>query len=275
MSPELKLAARAVGYLPQEVIDRVRGRDPLVPPRRLWFVGGGGDFIWAGEQLAKKLVAATDMQTDDHVLEVGCGVGRIARPLTGHLSAEGAWFGFDIVPRAVRWCQRHISTRHPNFFFHHADVYNAKYNPRGAVKAVEYDFPFKGEAFDVVYLTSVFTHMLRPDVEHYTAEVARVLKPGGRAFLTYFILNDGTRASLEQGRATLSFDVALDGARAMHAGSPEAAVAFEEQDLRAMLAAAGLEIREPIRFGTWSGIPEGLTYQDVIIAEKKPGRPRE
>ena len=41
---------------------------------------------------------------------------------------------------------------------------------------------------DVAFLTSVFTHMLPEDVEHYLDELARVLKPGGRTLITWFLL---------------------------------------------------------------------------------------
>ena len=52
---------------------------------------------------------------------------------------------------------------------------------RAETKASEYTFPYEDGEFDVVVLTSVFTHMLPDDVAHYLDEIARVLKPGGRA----------------------------------------------------------------------------------------------
>lgn len=267
-SPELKVLARALLSLPAELRDRVRGgRDPLVPPRALWFVGGGADFVASGDRLAAQIVAACGLRPDERVLEVGCGIGRIARPLTRHLSAAGTWDGFDVVPRAIAWCERAYAG-HPNFRFHHADVHNAKYHPRGRIAAGEYRFPFADASFDVIYLTSVFTHMLRPDVEHYTDEIARVLAPGGRAFLTYFLLGPDVHERLAAGTTTMRFDVELPGARAMHAGSPEAAVAYEEGDVRAMLTASGLELAGPPRYGSWSGRPDHLTFQDVVVVRR-------
>lgn len=269
LSPGVKLAARAVISLPAEVADRVSGRrDPLVPPRRLWFVGGGADFVSSGRRLAGQIADVTELADHDRVLEVGCGIGRIAGPMTGHIGPEGSYDGFDIVGRAIRWCQRNITPRHPNFNFRHADVYNRKYNPRGTISPAEYRFPYADGSFDVVYLTSVFTHMLHAEVEHYTGEIARVLAPGGRAFLTYFLLDDDVRARMASGASTLVFDVPVDGAMTIHAGTPETAVAFEEADVRQMLTARGLAVGEPVRYGSWSGREDFLTYQDVVLAQK-------
>jgi len=40
--------------------------------------------------------------------------------------------------------------------------------------------------------------------------------------------------------------------------------------VRAMFAEAGLAIREPIRFGRWTGRPAGLSFQDIVLADPVP-----
>ena len=47
---------------------------------------------------------------------------------------------------------------------------------------------------------------------------------------------------------------------------PELAVAYSESVLRDMVDKAGLRIRE-IRYGSWTGRPDGLSYQDVVLLE--------
>ena len=64
----------------------------------------------------------------------------------------------------VDWAQRTITARYPNFTFQNADIFNKWYNPGGAFAASEYRFPYDDESFDFIFLTSVFTHMLAPDV---------------------------------------------------------------------------------------------------------------
>lgn len=269
LSPNAKLLARAVYYLPREVADRVTGRrDATVPPRWLWFVGGGGDFIGAGRRLARQIIEVTELRPDEAVLEIGCGVGRIAGPLTGHIEASGSYDGFDIVARAISWCQGNITPRFPNFRFTHADVYNKKYNPGGSADPARYAFPYEDATFDAVYATSVLTHMLRPEVERYIDETVRVLRPGGRAFLTFFLLDDETRERMSSGVSTIDFRVPLDGAMTVHADTPETAVAYDESAIRRLLADAGAHVREPVLYGSWSGRPNPLTYQDVILVDK-------
>src|SRR5205807_8842570 len=105
-----------------------------------------------------------------HMLDVGSGTGRMARPLTRYLKG-GSYEGIDIVARSVQWCQRTYASRYPNFRFHFADIYNKVYNPDGKHKASEYRLPFETSSFDFFFLTSVFTHMLPQDMEHYLSEV--------------------------------------------------------------------------------------------------------
>src|SRR5579875_325230 len=191
---------RSAYLLPLDVIDTLlRRRSPLVPPRCLNFVGDG-DFEKTGEEFLAYFVKLGGLQPHHRVLEVGCGIGRMARPLTRFLTA-GTYDGVDIVPKGIRWCQRNITPRYPNFRFHLADVYNKEYNRRGRYRASEYRFPFAANQFDFVFLTSVFTHMLAPDMKNYMREIGRVLRPGGVSLMTLFLLN-GQSFRLQSERAS-------------------------------------------------------------------------
>jgi hypothetical protein len=50
---------------------------------------------------------------------------------------------------------------------------------------------------------------------------------------------------------------------------PESVVAYDEAHVREAFAAHGLAIRAPIRHGNWCGRARALTYQDVVIADKR------
>ena len=56
--------------------------------------------------------------------------------------------------------------------------------------AAPIQLPLADRAFDVIFLYSVFTHMLSPDVERYLSEIARLLAPGGKALFTVYAEDD-------------------------------------------------------------------------------------
>ena len=73
------------------------------------------------------------------------------------------------------------------FSFHHFDGYSDVYNPDGKVQTVDYALPAEAGALDMVAAHSLFTHLHEPEARHYLAEIARVLKPGGRAVISLHV----------------------------------------------------------------------------------------
>jgi SAM-dependent methyltransferase len=205
---------------------------------------------------------------DEAVLEPGCGTGRIAEPLTRYLSEDGSYDGFDVVAEAIESCKKDIASRHPNFHFRHVDVFNRDYNSTGQLKAEEFDFPYSEEAFDFVFLTSVFTHMLPAAVLNYLSEIRRVLRPEGRCLMTFFILNQASLEAARAGRAKRRFLHEGDGYFYDIPNRPEAAIAYREEDLLRLLDQARLELRRPIKYGDWTG---GMTLsagQDILVVQR-------
>ena len=243
----------------------------LLPPEELqtWVGGGGSDVFKAvGDQFLGYLVELCGLQPGDAVLDVGCGSGRIALPLTEYLNREGRYAGFDVSPPAVAWCSENISGSHPNFEFSVVDVKNGAYNPKGQHTSSDFRFPYPDGSFDIVLLASVFTHMLPQDVQHYLHEIVRVLKPGGRSLITFFLLNEQSLALIAEGKGSLNFEHAMPGYRTTHIEHPEAAIAYPEDFVRYLYENCGLDLRQPLRYGTWSGRSDGLSFQDVVIAVK-------
>ena len=244
-------------------------RDPLLPPRERMFVGSG-DFVAVGREFAGYLVDLAGLRPDDCLLDVGCGVGRLALPLTKYLGGRGRYAGFDVVADGIAWCQT-ITRRFPRFGFRLVDVRNRYYNPQGRLDAATFTFPFPGGSFDVAVLASVFTHLTPPDAGRYVAEVARALKPGGRCLATFFLLNDESRRLSEAGRARRRFVAERDGFATVNPDCPEEATAFDEAGVRLLFARHGLRIEEPVRYGSWCGRAEFLSHQDVVVAVKEAG----
>ena len=266
--PAIKPTARRIYHLPADVLNHLLGqRDPLTPPKGKVFFGGG-DFNQVGEEYFRYFVELGGLQPDERVLDVGCGIGRMAVPLTRYLSDRGFYEGINVFPKGITWCQESITPRYPNFRFRVADIKNKEYNPGGRFAASDYEFPYADASFDFVLLTSVFTHLLPDEVENYLSEIGRVLAPGGRCFASFFLLTEESLDSLRSGRSTIAFEHDFGGYRAKSKETPEAAIAYPEDYIRSLYAERGLEICEPIHYGSWPGRASFLSYQDVVIALK-------
>lgn len=259
---------RRVRYGPGDLLrrDRSSAGEPL-PPRHLAFVGGG-DFERTGREFLDLFVRLGGLRPDADVLDMGCGIGRMAIPLAGHLEG-GSYRGFDVGKEMIRWCQKNITPRHPRFQFLWAPIYNQKYNPFGDVDAGEFRFPYEDDSFDFIFATSLFTHLVEDEVRHYLAEAARVLRPGGSCFLTFFLLDDRALGEVSAGRAAFDFSHPVGVARAIDAARPEEAIAYDVADLTRFLDEAGLHLSHSPYFGAWSNAPDAPTGQDVVVATLK------
>ena len=136
---------------------------------------GGGDLLFSSNWFLGYFIQLADLEPDAHVLDVGCGFGRMAYALAHYLAPSARYEGFDTMGHLIEWAKQSISTKFPNFTFRKADIFNRCYNPNGAFKAVDFRFPYEEERFDLIVLTSVFTHMQGAEVRHYLDEIRRVL----------------------------------------------------------------------------------------------------
>jgi SAM-dependent methyltransferase len=246
---------------------RLPGGDPLVPRASLHAVGDT-DFRATGDEFLKLFRELVDLHPDEKVLDVGCGTGRLARPLAGYLSEAGSYDGFDVSKLAIRWCQRHYARGYPNFTFRHVNVTNSSYNPDGGNAPEDFVFPYDDATFDFVFLTSVFTHMMPAAIERYMNEIARVLSPGGRCLVTFFLLNAESRQLISENRSTQRFSDTAQSYAVVDPAHPEDAVAFDENWTLAHMAHAGLNPRLPARYGSWCGRGPINSYQDIVIADR-------
>lgn len=246
-----------------------RNRNPLIPPLRLRnMVGGASVFMDMSEQFYKAFREVCDLKPNERVLDVGCGAGRIAFPLVPYLNEQGSYEGFDISKEAIDWCQK-AYRKHPNFHFQVADIYNGQYNPTGKIQSIVYKFPYEDASFDFVFLVSVFTHMLPPEIEHYTAEIARVLKPKGRCLITYFL--DPQVPNYEEFDVNFKFD--RGEYRIMDEKMSESAIAYPESKIKDLYSRNKLTIIEPILYGKWAKRQNTKNFslgQDAIFASKLP-----
>jgi SAM-dependent methyltransferase len=205
---------------------------------------------------------ALGLKPTDRILDIGSGVGRKTLPLLGYVTT-GSYEGIDPIAKQVRWCTERISSRYPKFRFQRIDVWSKLYNPSGKIKPSEYKFPFADAEFDFVIMGSVFTHMFPRDVDHYISEISRLLKPGGRGWITFFLLNQESLAAIAAARSTLNLIHEVEqGSRADNPDHLETAVAHPERAMLDMFAHHNIQA-EVAEYGSWCG-RQADYYQDIV-----------
>lgn len=244
-----------------------RNRFLPVPPSENIFVGDG-DFRAIGAEFLRHFVKLGDLRPTDKVLEIGCGIGRMAVPLTQYLT-NGTYDAMDVVADGINWCSQNVTPAYPAFRFHHMDVANDLYNPQGRIDPNAVTLPFPDKGFDFILLTSVLTHLQGAETLAYAWEIARLLSPGGRCFLSLFLMNDTALEGLRSGDNRLTFNPDEVGPTWLaNAEVPSAAVAHDEEALLDMFASVGLKPAKPVIYGTWCGRPNAVNYQDLLVLEK-------
>jgi ubiquinone/menaquinone biosynthesis C-methylase UbiE len=246
-------------------------QDPLIPPVELMFDGTvtAEQFAQVGGGFTHEyLIRRARLKPNERVLDLGCGIGQKARVLTTYLGAGGSYEGIDIVPKGIEWC-RSAYADFRNFHFTLADdLYSSHYNPAGKILAKHYRLPYGDAEFDLVFLASVFTHLMPDEVAHYLSELSRVLKPDGRCVASAFLLNSETRPRIDAGKTNPVFLLQDGDYGVIDQNNPTMGILLDEAFLRRAMAANNLRICE-ITYGFWSGQADLLkALQDCVIALK-------
>ena len=226
---------------------------------------GGRNFHAFGEQLSDYLRTYAGLNEKSRVLEIGCGCGRTAFALAEVLE-DGQFVGMDIEAASLASCSRTAVFRSKRFRFDLLDVQNDEYNPHGKFPAHEYVFPYESGEFDVIFLVSVFTHMLTDDVKNYIGEISRMLKPGGVCMVTTFLMDEGRESN------GLSFPLNEQEHYFYNPDMPEVAVGYFLDFYESNFAQHGLTLKYAPKLGSWRNDPAiGTTSgfaQDALFFEK-------
>jgi ubiquinone/menaquinone biosynthesis C-methylase UbiE len=220
-----------------------------LPPRRLraWISPLWFGFKDTGRDQLEFFVEMAGLQPSHRVLDIACGVGRLAIPLATYLDDKGSYDGFDINEELIEWCREKIAGGRSNFAFQTADIATC-WSPKGRFSVDQYRFPYADGRFDLAYAGSIFTHILFDGARNYLSQTARVLKPGGRFVSTWLVYNQRSM-QLTSTRAVVKRNWNYDHTafRVKAEDQPEASVAYDEATIRKMYSEAGLEILEPFR----------------------------
>ena len=211
------------------------------------------------------------------ILDVGCGTGLLGIASEPFLGLDGKYVGIDVMKKNIDFCREHYPSE--NFEFIHFDVNNAIYAP--AQKDTKSKWPVESESFDLTTALSVWTHLNEEDALFYFKEISRVLKPGGRAIVTFFLLDEVYEKSLsmrsgQEGRFHMTsqnkwvFDQPSYRSDAwLHpkwTKVPERAIGITNVGLDRLTSNSGLKLIEQHQ-GNWKEVP-GVFFQDVLIFQK-------
>ena len=229
---------------------------------------GGVQYVRTGQFFKAILKNHANLKPDSDVLEIGCGTGRAALALTDYLE-DGKYTGMDIEKISLEDCRKNKTLIQNKYHFDLMNIYSEEYNPEGQIQAKDYRFPYKRSQFDVIFLTSVFTHMLSDTVANYVHEIGRMLKAGGRCLFTTFVMDIGTEGY------GISFPYQFDEYCLFQKSFPEKSVGYYLHFFDRIFQEAGcLRIGEPI-LGPWRDVQITIDYpgtdfaQDILVYEKQ------
>jgi SAM-dependent methyltransferase len=242
-------------------------------PTALVFRTGGAPEAFDG--LAQHHMAKLDryigLQPNVNVVEIGCGIGRDAIPLTEVLAGpEASYLGTDVIKESIDWCSANITPKFPRFTFVHHDISDTLHNPAGTQSASDIKLPVSDASTDIIILQSVFTHMFEPEIVHYLKEFRRILRPDGRVWASMFIVNDEVRKHVAIHSPTvweLSFRHEHGpGCCISSMEEKRSAVAFTREAVDRMLSLSGLKLSVPPIRGAWSGYWSDADFgQDAVV----------
>jgi SAM-dependent methyltransferase len=141
---------------------------PLPPEYLRLHVGAktsAANFMAQGANSSERVLEIFGEKPTGPILDWGCGSGRTLRWLRYFPEWRENYHGCDVDSEAIEWLRQHGQSNL-------------------AVCNDDPPLPYADQTFDGVFAFSVLTHIHPDKHRDWYAELRRVLKPGGRAYLT-------------------------------------------------------------------------------------------
>ena len=141
-------------------------------------------YISSATEQIDFLIKKCKLKRDSIFLDFGCGQGRMLNGLKYLKLSIKKYVGVDTDLKSINWCKKWLKTYSAESEFICLPAYNHRYN-KNAKGLTE--LPFKKNHFDIIFLNSVFSHMLIKDIDFYLKEFYKVITKNGFVYLTAFI----------------------------------------------------------------------------------------
>jgi SAM-dependent methyltransferase len=263
---------------------RAMERDDLPPWTLRCHVGPAREYEQTPAEYIAYFKLLTGVQMHEAILDIACGTGRFAAQLIRRPHFfHGTYRGFDIDRRSVEWARANLRSGQADLRFDHVDLFNEHYNPHATALADEFRFPYDDCSFDFAFAMSLFTHLSPRVTANYLRQLRRVLRPGGRALLSFVLLDPGVEFLGEPAFTRLYNGVLVDnGLSSAHpAGkvfdlggyatltpeTPAIVTFYGEADLRNLAKEAELEV-DAVYPGTWRDADAGPAFQDLVVVHR-------
>ena len=230
----------------------------LMPEHLVRLTGAGSEtFDVLGKGHIANYKKYMGLESGMNFLEIACGMGRDAFQLLEILGDSGSYIGIDVQRESIVWLSKNLTRDYPNFKFYHFDAIHELHNPYGLKTTMDCPLPAENRSIDRIGLQSLLTHIFEDEVVHYLKEIARVLKPGGIAYVTFLLYTEEVVAASRINDCTpygLRFEYKYaDGCYINNLQYPTGGVAYTEDAMMRMINQAGLRLTRPFLKGYWSG----------------------
>ena len=215
--------------LVRDMFDRIAGRYELLNA----VMTAGLYRLWN-----RRVVRATGLRTGDRALDLACGTGSLTRKLAETVGPAGSVLGVDFSPEMLRAAEARPA---PNAEYRLGDATDLAGVPSGAFDAA----------------TIAYGARNIPDLDALFAEMARVLKPGGRAVCLEIARPAGRISGAFYG---LWFDRIVPRVGGCISGDPDA-YAYLPESVKAFVAPSELAVimrRNGLQNVTWRRLGGGI-----------------
>lgn len=164
----------------------------VLPPPEMRFMGTKFEddkyYLDSALHEGERFLNRLNVNSETSLLEVGCSSGRSVIGLIETVGRIKKYVGFDARLANISWCKRFISRNNDWCEFRYIDLWHVMFNRTGVVKVDEnFELDCPDNSFDIVYLNSVLPNWGDRDTKIFAKDYFRLLKPGGKLFLTHFI----------------------------------------------------------------------------------------